>query len=252
MLTAFELIEEAVYRAKVPGYSPTFGLRNLNAILSDICQHHDFALARGVLNFNFNPNLATMFGSGPISLPLDYLRTSGSSGAAGAGGSVWFKYPAPELALGYQVIQLTSVDIAEFDQFPQFAAGQSLPSLWATDMGGPLTQRIVLSAVGDITGTDGTVSNLTGVGGTYLSLVGLPVGLSAAGEGIAPGSTILSVNTSTNQIVLSLDTAIAKDGASVFFGIAPSAYVYPPPLSNYPATVRYQRQMPSIVNPKTV
>jgi hypothetical protein len=252
MLTAFEQIEEAVYRAKVPGYTLTFAIRNLNAILSDLCQDYDFALARGAYNFNFDPGLTSTFGSGPIKLPLDYLRTSGSSGATGASGSVWYKYPAPEYPLGYQPIYMTPIDIAEFDGYPQFNQSKSLPELWATDMGGPLTDRIVLSAVGDITGTDGTVSNIINANGSTVSLSGLAVGMSAAGEGIEPGSVITVINTSTNQITLDLDTSRARDGASVFFGIAPVAYVYPPPLSNYPVTVRYQRQMPSIVNPQTV
>ena len=135
MLTAFEICEEAVYRAKVPGYLPTFGIRNLNAILSDICQHHDFALARGVHRFSFNPALASMFGSGPYVLPLDYLRTSGSSGATGASGSVWYLYPTPAFPSG-QPLYMTPIDLAEFDGYPQFPS-QSTPELWATDMGGP-------------------------------------------------------------------------------------------------------------------
>jgi hypothetical protein len=84
------------------------------------------------------------------------------------------------------------------------------------------------------------------------STTGLRVGLSAAGEGITPGSLITAINTGTGQVTLSADTTGAIDGASVFFGIAPVAYVYPPPLSNYPVTVRYQRQMPPIVSPDTV
>jgi len=112
-------------------------------------------------------------------------------------------------------------------------------------MGGPLTQRIVLSTVGDITGTNGTVSNLP-------TIAGLTVGMSAAGEGIAPGSVIAGINGATNQITLDLDTSRSLDGASVFFGIAPVAYVYPPPLGSYPVTVRYQRQMPPIVSESTV
>jgi len=252
VLTAFQIIEEAVYRAKVPGYTSTFGIRNLNSVLSDICQDYDFALARGLFSFDFDPALTSTFGCGPIKLPLDYLRTSGSSGATGASGSVWYKYPAPELAQGYQPIYMTPIDIAEFDGVSQFAGAQSVPSIWATDMGGPLTDRIILSAVGDITGTDGTVSNIINADGSTVSLAGLTVGLSAAGEGIEPGSVITTIDTTTNQITLDLDTSRARDGASVFFGIAPVAYVWPPPLSNYPVSVRYQRQMPPIVNPQTV
>ncbi len=36
--------------------------------------------------------------------------------------------------------------------------------------------------------------------------------------------------------------------ASVFFGIAPVAYAYPPPSGAYPVTIRYQRMMPPIVD----
>lgn len=239
MLTAAEIIDEAAYRAKVPGYTPTFGMRNLNATLSDICQHYDYALARGVFQFNFNPALSTMYGSGPYVLPLDYLRTSGSSGASGASRSVWYLYPTPAFPSG-QPIYMVPIDLAEFDQFPQFPS-QSTPSLWATDMGGPVTDRIVLSTTGDVNGTDANIYNVA-------SLSGLVVGQSAAGQGIAAGSTILSINTSTSVVGLSTPTIRAMEGASVFFGIAPVAYVYPPPLGSYPVTCRYQRQMPALTN----
>jgi hypothetical protein len=239
VLTAAEILEEATYRAKVPGYSPTFGLRNLNAVLSDICQHYDYALARGVFNFSFNPSLATMYGSGPYKLPLDYLRTSGSSGATGASRSVWYLYPTPAFPSG-QPIYMVPIDLAEFDQYPQFPS-QSTPELWATDMGAPLTDRIVLSTTGDVNGTDASLYNL-------VSITGLVVGQSVAGQGIEPGSTILSINTTTNQVDISQATTGAINSASLFFGIAPVAYVYPPPLGSYPVTCRYQRQMPPIVS----
>lgn len=242
MLTASEILDEAKQRAKVPGYA-TQALRNLNAILSDLCQDHDFALARGKYEFSFNPSLSSMYGSGPYPLPLDYLRTSGSSGATGTSKSAWYLYPSPAFPSG-QPIYMVPIDIAEFDQYPQFPS-QSTPGLWATDMGGPLTQRIILSTTGDMSGTTGIVSNL---GDT----AGLRVGLAAAGEGVQPGSTILSLNTSIGQVTLSLPTTGAIAGASIFFGIAPNAYVYPPPLGSYPVTVRYQRQMPPVVSPTTV
>ena len=241
MLTAAEILEEAANRAKVPGYSPTFGLRNLNSVLSDICQHYDYALARGNFQFSFNPSLSSMFGSGPYNLPLDYLRTSGSSGAEGASKSVWYKYPAPQFSQGWQPIYMVPVDLAEFDQYPQFTENQSQPGIWATDMGGPVTDRIVLATTGDITGTDASIYNMA-------SITGLVVGQSCAGQGITPGSTILAVDTATSKVTLSQNTTGAIDSASVFFGIAPVAYVYPAPLSDYPVTCRYQRQMPPIVN----
>jgi hypothetical protein len=99
----------------------------------------------------------------------------------------------------------------------------------------------------------------------------LTVGLSVAGEGIVPGTTILGsplLNTNgqpilnTNgqpiltgsshitggNLVLSNPATATIVSASVFFGIAPVAYVYPAPLSNWPVTVRYQRWMPSLVD----
>ncbi len=241
MLTAGEIIEEAAYRAKVPGYQATFALRNLNAVLSDICQHYDYALARGKFAFNFNPSLATMYGSGPYPLPLDYLRTSGSSGATGASRSVWYLYPTPAFPSG-QPIYMVPIDLAEFDQYPQFPS-RSTPELWATDMGGPLTQRIVLKTTGDTTGASATIANCA-------STAGLLVGLTAAGEGIEPGSTIAAVNASTGLVTLDRNTTGAISGASVFFGIAPVAYAFPPPAGSYPVTCRYQRQMPDVTRPE--
>lgn len=237
-LTAAEIIEEACFRAKVQGYQQTFALRNLNAILSDICQHQDFALARGQWDFNFNPALTTLFGSGPYYLPLDYLRTSGSSGATGAQSSVWYLYPSPNYPTA-QPLSLVPIDIAEFDLYPKLNS-QSTPELWATDMGAPLTQRIVLTTTGTLTGADGVVSSIPDTSS-------LLAGMGCAGVGIAPGSRIFSVDSAT-QVTLDTDTTAAITGASVFFGRQPLAYVYPPPLGAYPVTVRYQRQMPDIAN----
>ena len=237
MATAQEIIEEACYRAKVPGYGTTFGLRNLNSALEDICLYQDFALARGLFQFNFNPGLTTLFGSGPYPLPLDYLRTSGSSGATGASSSVWFLYPAPAYPMG-QPIVMVPCDLAEFDVLPQLPTN-SLPEMWMTDMGGPLTQRVVLTTTGDTAGGSPYIANMA-------STAGLAVGLAAAGEGIEPGSTIIAINCTTGLVTLSRDTTGAKCAASVWFGIPPVAYVYPPPLGPYPVTCRYQRMMPQV------
>ena len=38
----------------------------------------------------------------------------------------------------------------------------------------------------------------------------------------------------------------------MFFGIAPVAYIYPPPVGSYPATIRYQRKMPPITDTSKV
>ena len=53
MLTAAAIIEEANERAKSIGYRVQC-LRALNAVLADLAEQHDFALARGIFTFNFN------------------------------------------------------------------------------------------------------------------------------------------------------------------------------------------------------
>jgi hypothetical protein len=314
VLTAAAIIEEANERAKSIGYE-TQCLRALNAVLSDLAEQHDFALARGIFTFNFNPALVTMFGSGPYPLPLDYLRTSGSSGAEGVTRSAWFLYPAPAFPNG-QPMPLVPVDLGRFDQYPQIDA-QGIPSVIATDMGGPLTDRIVLSTTLWLNGTS------TALLSSILTTTGLYAGLGVAGEGITPGTVLNSITpfvlnttgTTTSgsavvtglasttgvmpgmaigdagfaaipagAIVLSVDSAtqvtmsvnatqaIVGDvisfetweltlskmstqsirAASVFFGIAPVAYVYPPPVGPYPVTIRYQRKMPPITDTSKV
>jgi hypothetical protein len=235
MLTAARILVEAKQDAKVRGFTAQ-GIDTINAVLSDLCQTTDLALARGQFNFNFNPQLTSLFGSGPYPLPLDYLRTSGSSGARGVTKSAWYLYPAPTLPAA-QPIFMTPIDLAEFDLFAKLPS-QSTPQLWCTDMGGPLTQRIILATPMAI--ASGSVT------ATPVSLTGLVPGLGVAGEGIQPGTTIIAVPGPT--ITLSLPATATLAAASVFFGIAPVAYVYPAPLGPYPVTVRYQRQMPPLVD----
>ncbi len=236
MLTADRIVTDAKQIAKVDGYAAqTFDA--LNAILSGLCQDYDLALARGQFDFNFDPSLTSLFGSGPYKLPLDYLRTSGSSGARGVTRSAWYLYPAPAFPAG-QPIFMTPIDLAEFDLFPKLNS-QSTPELWCTDMGGPLTQRIILA-----TAMATTLNNTTA---TPAAMTGLAADLGVAGEGIQPGTTIVSLPSATT-IELSLPATATLAAASVFFGIQPVAYVYPAPLGNYPVTVRYQRQMPPLID----
>ena len=234
MLTAAGVIDKALQNARAINMDAQ-ALDFLNAILSDLCQNKDLALARGRYLFNFNPALVTLFGSGPYPLPLDYLRTSGSSGSRGVNKSVWYLYPTPSFPAG-QPLYLIPIDLAEFDLFPQLPS-QSTPELWATDMGGPLTQRIVNATTATLTAgsTAGTVADASN----------LQNGLSMAGEGVQPGTTI---TVSGLNITLSVPATGTNTAASVFFGIPPVAYVYPAPIGSYPVTVRYQRQMPDIVS----
>lgn len=239
MLPASTLIAEALRRAKVPNYTGQ-ALDELNAILGDLCETTSLALARGVYNFSFNPGLTTMYGSGPYSLPLDYLRTSDSSGAIGTSRSSWYLYPTPAYPQGTPMY-MVPIDLAEFDLYPQFPS-QSTPERWATDMGAPLTQRI----------TAVTTANLLAGSNAGVAAVGAGIanGLSMAGEGVKPGTTISGVvqNAGTASFTMSTPATGTNTAASVFFGIAPVGYAYPAPLGAYPVTIRYQRKMPPLTN----
>jgi hypothetical protein len=237
MLTAWRIRNLANQITGTSGFVDA-GNDNLNAILSDLCQEQDLALARQIFTFNFDPSLSTLFGSGPYPLPLDYLRSSGTSGAEGVTSAAWYLYPAPAFPSG-QPMPLVPMDLGRFDMLPQLPS-HSTPSRIATDMGGPLTSRIVIatSAVTVAGSTSATVADPTG----------LYDGLSAAGEGIVPGTTISGVALPSGVITLSKPATLTNPIASVFFGIPPVCYVYPAPLSNWPAFIRYQRMMPPITN----
>lgn len=235
MLTASAIVSRALEISRAPLYTAQ-AQDLLNAILSDLCQEYDLALARGLFQFNFNPALSSMFGSGPYPLPLDYLRTSGSSGATGTSRSAWYLYPTPAYPAG-QPIFMTPIDLAQFDMLPQFP-NQSTPELWATDMGGPVTDRITLVT------TAGLTVNSTAT--TLASAAGAAAGQAIAGEGIVPGTTLTALNGTNATLSKAATKTIAA--ASVFLGIAPNGYAYPPPLGSYPVSIRYQRQMPPVTD----
>jgi hypothetical protein len=236
VLTAARLVADANQIAKGKGFIQQ-GLEGLNAILGDLCEQHDLALACGTFNFNFNPSLTgTLFGSGPYPLPLDYLRTAGALGARGQTKSAWYLYPTPVFPAG-QPMYLTAVDLAEFDLMPKLPS-QSTPNLWATDMSGPLTQRIVLNTTMGVTSGSTTAAPA--------DTANLAAGLAVAGEGILPGTTILS--TALPNITLSQPATATILSASVFFGIPPNGYAYPAPNGTWPVTIRYQRKMPPLVD----
>src|SRR6266702_7103445 len=87
MITAGQLVALATQGGKATGYTAQ-AAQLLNETLSNECDTNDYAAARGIFFFPFNPTLINplpgqqqLFGSGPYPLPLDYLRTSGSSGS---------------------------------------------------------------------------------------------------------------------------------------------------------------------------
>ena len=87
MLTASQIVAQAASDAHQPNNTAT-AQNKLQIILDELCLKGDYALARGDYDFSLNPGLITTVGGitnfgGPYPLPLDFLRTSGSSGSDG-------------------------------------------------------------------------------------------------------------------------------------------------------------------------
>jgi hypothetical protein len=214
------------------------------------------------------PNPETQFGSGPILLPVDYLRLSGSSGSSGSQRSfIWWLDGVP-----YPVIPM---DLAEFDMQVQQGGLQSFVWLSATDMAAPIDDRILLKTTADVVAGSATINNLA----SSARLVGGGV-LGVAGQGIVPGTMLITLGTGGggggggispgggggvspgggggispggggsggSGFVLSQPANATISGASIFFGYPPIVYVYPPPQSALQAMIRYQKQMPDVVD----
>ncbi len=206
---------------------------------------------------------AVQWGSGPYAMPLDYLRLSGSSGSHGAQRSfIWWLNGVP-----YPVIP---VDLAEFDMQVQDAGLQSYVWLAATDMAAPIDDRILLSTVANTTAgsADITLADTTRlIGGDVLGVAGQGIvpgttltslvagsgggGLSVGGGVLSTGGGVLSTGgggTAGGTATLSRPANATIMGASVFFGYAPVIFVYPPPNGALQAMIRYQKQMPALVD----
>lgn len=230
---AASIISRAVQIAKCPNYNVQ-ALNFLNAILSDLCQTHDFALARGEFNFTFNQNLITSGGgnivtSGPNPLPMDYLRTSGSSGSSGTQKStIWYLQGVP--------YPMVPCDLAEFDIQVQQAGLQSYPWLWATDMS---LGNIALATVGNLTQGSATINNL-------LATNGLLVGMGVSGYGIVPGTTVTGLTGITATMSNPAMATTSGQMSPLVFGTPNVGFAYPPPSGAYNVMLRYQRQMPDL------
>lgn len=235
MLTAATIIDRAAQQAHARGMQAQ-ALDFLNSILSDLCETYDFALTRDTFSFSFNPGLQTNYGSGPYTLPLDYLRASGSSGSEGAQKSFFW-------TLNGVPYPMVPVDLAEFDMQVQQAGLQSYPWLWATDMANYSRYSSSRYVVSTTAATSAVSTNI--VTATDLS-ASIRAGYGVSGEGITPGTTVVSVAGTT--VTLSRVAAATLSAASVFFGISPVGYAYPPPSGAYPVTIRYQRMMPPIAD----
>jgi len=242
-LTAAQIIALATEAAHCPGKT-TQAQQLLNSILSDLCMERDFALARRQFVFNFQVGAfpagllpstpLSLFGSGPYQLPLDYLRMSGSSGSKGAQNSfIWWLNGVP-----YPVIPC---DLAEFDLQVQQAGLNSYVWLEATDTSSPLSDRIQQATAGDVAAGSTTISNIA-------NLVRLVAGLGVAGQGIIPGTTLVSVNINNSSAVLSQAAILTIPQAALMFGYPPTTWIYPPPSSAQQAAIRYQALMPPITD----
>ena len=244
MLTASQLIAQGAQDAKAPLYTAQ-GLLKLNLVLEELCVKHSFAAARGVYYFLLNPALITTvngvtnFG-GPYPLPLDYLRTSESSGTDGLQYSFFFVYngvPYP----------LLPWDLGHGDMQVQQPGIQNLPYAFYTDMATESTaaDRIV-----------GTATAATTLGNMVIVLSDaapkMQLGHGVSGVGIAPGSVVTGIDVDQKTITLSLPATGTFATAPVMYGIPPNAYVYPGPSGSFPTTLRYQRLMPPIIDTSVI
>jgi hypothetical protein len=266
MWTAQKLIAQACEDAHVPGHIAQ-GQDKLQLILDTLCYTADSAFARGAYFFPLNPSLVTTFAgftnfSGPYLFPLDYLRTSGSSGSEGVQSSFFYVFAG----VPYQMVPW---DLGKMDMQIQQPSQNTFPYAYATDIATETTAQDRLA---------GTTTAVTTVGSNQI-IAGdssrMQVGMGVAGLGISPGSIILSFGVAgpvvlgtgsgsplgtgsgselgagsggSNVINLSLPCTGTFSGASIMFGTPPAAYIYPGPSGAFPATLRYQRWMPPLID----
>jgi hypothetical protein len=119
-LTAAQIVTLACQEAKCPGFTLQGG-QFLNAALQDLCQNYDLDAALGTFLFTFNS--MTGNGSGPYTLPADYLRTQVKDGKDE------FFYTIN--GVPYPLIQVTK---AEYDWLVQTPGFSSYPYNYATDL----------------------------------------------------------------------------------------------------------------------
>ena len=112
-LTSAQIVTLATQTARAQGMSSQAG-QTLNAILQDLCQTYDLAKCLKTSSITFTPST----GSGPYTLPPDYLRVANNE-------------------LVYQVngvpYQMINVDLSEFDNMIQVPGLTNYPLNFATD-----------------------------------------------------------------------------------------------------------------------
>ena len=115
-LTAAQIVNLACQIAKCPGFTSQAG-QFLNAILSDLSQTYDFEIARGKYNFSFNSVAGS--GSGPYTLPTNWLR--------GKDKSIFYTIDG----VPYPMI---NIELDQYDDLTNTAGLNSYPNYYATDM----------------------------------------------------------------------------------------------------------------------
>jgi hypothetical protein len=106
--------------ASCPGFTSQAG-QLLNATLQDLCQNYDLDACLGSNPFSFNSGTGN--GSGPYTLPADYLRTQVKDGKD----EIFYTIQG----VPYPLIQVTK---AEYDWMVQTSGFMSYPYNYATDL----------------------------------------------------------------------------------------------------------------------
>jgi hypothetical protein len=119
-LSAAQIVTLACQEAKCPAFISQAG-QLLNAVLQDLCMNYDLDQCRGTFNFQFNS--VTGRGSGPYTLPVDYLRTEVIDGKDN------FYYVID--GVPYPLVQET---LAEHNWQVQTAGFQSYPRNYSTNL----------------------------------------------------------------------------------------------------------------------
>ncbi len=119
-LTAAQIVTLACQEAKCPGMTAQGG-QFLNATLQDLCMNYDLDAALGSNPFSFNSVKGN--GSGPYTLPPDYLRTQVKDGKD----EIFYTIQG----VPYPLIQITK---AEYDWLVQTPGFMSYPYNYATDL----------------------------------------------------------------------------------------------------------------------
>jgi hypothetical protein len=245
MLNANQLITQATQDVQAPGFLVA-GQNKLQIILDELCLKHSFSAARGVYYFTLNPGLITTVGGitnfgGPYPLPLDFLRTSETSGSEGVQYAFFYVFngvPYP----------LQPWDLGRIDMQVQQPGIQNLPYAYATDLSPEST------AADYIVGTTTAAMSQTSTVITCASVNYMITGQGLAGNGVPAGATITAITSSNQTVTMSaaatatFQSVTGAGAAAIMFGTQPNAYVYPGPSGAFPAILRYQRLMPPLLD----